>query len=261
MRGGRRNTRLCQGPPHGKVDSQCPRPATRVGHIADPLHRFNSKNLFAWSRVRLNPPYWKELSWRRTQPYAVVSTAIVNIFFGGAPCGATKRVRGVPKWGVEPHANAATGAFGGAPYGATKRVRGVPKWGVEPHASAATGAFGGAPYGATKRVRGVPKWGGGTACERSHHAESDLQFRHGGGMGRRPGQKGKEEDGRNLAQNGSAQLAALCRARRRVHATRADRPGRVPATRVGRPRRASKRLGCTTSSAPCCCEQPPRSFA
>ena len=29
--------------------------------------------------------------------------------------------------GVEPHANFATGAFGGAPYGATKRVRGVPK--------------------------------------------------------------------------------------------------------------------------------------
>ena len=27
--------------------------------------------------------------------------------------------------GVEPHANAAIGAFGGAPYGATKRVRGV----------------------------------------------------------------------------------------------------------------------------------------
>ena len=27
------------------------------------------------------------------------------------------------------HANFPTGAFGGAPYGATKRVRGVPKWG------------------------------------------------------------------------------------------------------------------------------------
>ena len=27
------------------------------------------------------------------------------------------------------HAGPATGAFGGAPYGATKRVRGVPKWG------------------------------------------------------------------------------------------------------------------------------------
>eukprot|EP00959_Pyramimonas_sp_CCMP1952_P370698 7763851-Pyramimonas_sp.AAC.1 len=27
------------------------------------------------------------------------------------------------------HANAATGAVGGAPYGATNRVRGAPKWG------------------------------------------------------------------------------------------------------------------------------------
>ena len=40
-----------------------------------------------------------ELSWRRTQPYAVVSTAIVSIFFGGAPYGATNRMRGVPKCG------------------------------------------------------------------------------------------------------------------------------------------------------------------
>ena len=30
--------------------------------------------------------------------------------------------------GRSPHANPAIGAFGGAPYGATKRVRGVPKW-------------------------------------------------------------------------------------------------------------------------------------
>eukprot|EP00959_Pyramimonas_sp_CCMP1952_P381801 8000586-Pyramimonas_sp.AAC.1 len=55
--------------------------------------------------------------------------------------GATKRVRGVLEWVVEPHADAATGAFCGAPYGATKRVKGVPEWGVEPHADAATGAF------------------------------------------------------------------------------------------------------------------------
>ena len=39
----------------------------------------------------------KKLSWRRTQPYAVVSTAIVNNFFGGDPYGATNRARGVPK--------------------------------------------------------------------------------------------------------------------------------------------------------------------
>ena len=39
-----------------------------------------------------------KLAWRRTQPYAVVRTAVVNTVFGGAPCGGTKRVRGVPKW-------------------------------------------------------------------------------------------------------------------------------------------------------------------
>ena len=38
----------------------------------------------------------KHLAWRRTQPYAVVSTAIVNILFGGAPHGATNRMGGVP---------------------------------------------------------------------------------------------------------------------------------------------------------------------
>eukprot|EP00959_Pyramimonas_sp_CCMP1952_P167184 3494165-Pyramimonas_sp.AAC.1 len=31
---------------------------------------------------------------RRTQPYAAASTAIVNIFFGGEPYGATNRVGG-----------------------------------------------------------------------------------------------------------------------------------------------------------------------
>ena len=119
-----------------------------------------------------------------------------------------------------PHAAFPTGAFGGAPYGATKRVRNVPQWrggrmrpfpleplvellmgprnaggvcrngGVAayelshwsprwgslwghetsegcaemtgwPHTSFPTGAFGAAPYGATKRVRGVPQWRGG----------------------------------------------------------------------------------------------------
>ena len=56
------------------------------------------------------------------------------------------------------HVDTATGAFGGAPYGATKRVRGAPKWAWGRHANAATGAFGGDPYGATILVRGVPKW-------------------------------------------------------------------------------------------------------
>ena len=57
----------------------------------------------------------------------------------------------------------ATGAFGGAPYGATERVRGVPNRASVLHANCATGTLGGAPYGATKRVRGVPK---------QRHAES-----------------------------------------------------------------------------------------
>ena len=39
-----------------------------------------------------------------------------------------RNVKGCAEMGVEPHANAATGAFCGAPCGATKCVRGVPKW-------------------------------------------------------------------------------------------------------------------------------------
>ncbi len=67
-----------------------------------------------------------KLAWRKTQPYAVVGTAIVNIFFGGAPyetlywvgetqggravLGGGGRMRAVPLGpSVEP------------PYGATKR--------------------------------------------------------------------------------------------------------------------------------------------
>ena len=34
------------------------------------------------------------------------------------------------RWAGRTHANCAIGALGGAPYGATKRVRGVPKRGV-----------------------------------------------------------------------------------------------------------------------------------
>eukprot|EP00959_Pyramimonas_sp_CCMP1952_P278980 5832843-Pyramimonas_sp.AAC.1 len=41
--------------------------------------------------------------------------------------GATKRVRGVPKWVWGAHAGGSTGTFGGTPHEATKRVRGVPK--------------------------------------------------------------------------------------------------------------------------------------
>eukprot|EP00959_Pyramimonas_sp_CCMP1952_P240054 5016710-Pyramimonas_sp.AAC.1 len=54
------------------------------------------------------------------------------------------------------------GPFGGAPFGATNRVRGVPKLARWCHTSAAAGAFGGAPFGATTRARRLPK------CERSH---------------------------------------------------------------------------------------------
>ena len=46
---------------------------------------------------------------------------------------------------VELHADPAPGAFGGAPYGATNRVRGVLKRVRRAHTSAATGTFGGAP--------------------------------------------------------------------------------------------------------------------
>eukprot|EP00959_Pyramimonas_sp_CCMP1952_P188372 3939380-Pyramimonas_sp.AAC.1 len=44
------------------------------------------------------------------------------------------------------HANMATGALGGAPYGATKRVRGVPKWVGRSHVTIATGAMNGASF-------------------------------------------------------------------------------------------------------------------
>eukprot|EP00959_Pyramimonas_sp_CCMP1952_P029401 617186-Pyramimonas_sp.AAC.1 len=46
--------------------------------------------------------------------------------FDGVPW-AMKRAIGVPKRARRSHANCTSGTFGGAPYGATKRVRGVPK--------------------------------------------------------------------------------------------------------------------------------------
>eukprot|EP00959_Pyramimonas_sp_CCMP1952_P017339 368186-Pyramimonas_sp.AAC.1 len=42
--------------------------------------------------------------------------------WGHAPC------EGCSKWVRSPPAACATAAFGGAPCGATNRVRGVPKW-------------------------------------------------------------------------------------------------------------------------------------
>ena len=72
------------------------------------------------------------------------------------------------RWAGWTHVNAATGAFGGAPYGATNRVRGVPKWVARTHVDSATGAFGGAPYGATNRVMGCADMGGADACGHRH---------------------------------------------------------------------------------------------
>eukprot|EP00959_Pyramimonas_sp_CCMP1952_P023158 486978-Pyramimonas_sp.AAC.1 len=70
--------------------------------------------------------------------------------FGGAPDGATKRVRGAQTWGNTDMPNLAL-RHSVAPPQTTIRARGVPKWRVEPHANAATGAFDGVPCGATKR--------------------------------------------------------------------------------------------------------------
>eukprot|EP00959_Pyramimonas_sp_CCMP1952_P440945 9231548-Pyramimonas_sp.AAC.2 len=56
------------------------------------------------------------LAWRRTQPYAVVTIALVEIVFGGAPHGPRNAVlRGGDACGK------CHWAFGGSPYGATKR--------------------------------------------------------------------------------------------------------------------------------------------
>eukprot|EP00959_Pyramimonas_sp_CCMP1952_P160050 3347571-Pyramimonas_sp.AAC.1 len=60
---------------------------------------------------------------------------------------------GVTQWARVTHANADTGAFGGAPHGATKRVRGVLEWTWVTHAGGGTRAFVGASFGAKKRVR------------------------------------------------------------------------------------------------------------
>eukprot|EP00959_Pyramimonas_sp_CCMP1952_P432474 9056432-Pyramimonas_sp.AAC.1 len=54
-------------------------------------------------------------------------------------------------WCVGTHAGGGSEAFGGAPYGATERVRGAPTWVWRTNAGGGTGAIGGAPYEATKR--------------------------------------------------------------------------------------------------------------
>eukprot|EP00959_Pyramimonas_sp_CCMP1952_P335099 7016814-Pyramimonas_sp.AAC.1 len=55
----------------------------------------------------------------------------------------------------------ATGAFGGAPNGATKRVRGVPEWVAGRMWAPPSGPSVDLP-GDTNCVRGVPKWVLGT---------------------------------------------------------------------------------------------------
>ena len=55
------------------------------------------KQRAAWERQRLEVASKRapqKISWRRTQPCAVVSAAMVHVSFGGAPYGATKRRAG-----------------------------------------------------------------------------------------------------------------------------------------------------------------------
>eukprot|EP00959_Pyramimonas_sp_CCMP1952_P399529 8371116-Pyramimonas_sp.AAC.1 len=47
-----------------------------------------------------------KLTWRKTQPCAVVGTAAACTAFGGAPDGTTMRVWGVPRWVRWTHVNA-----------------------------------------------------------------------------------------------------------------------------------------------------------
>ena len=90
---------------------------------------------------------------RNTQPYAFVNIARLvgrrkgNSLWGHEPCEGCAEICG----------GDACGTFGGAPYGATTRVRDVPTWAAGAHANGASGTFGRAPYGATNRVRSVPK--------------------------------------------------------------------------------------------------------
>ena len=73
-------------------------PRSRVGKPLEISFRHlvhSWRQLFCYSGAPALRQEWS--SWRRAQPYAVASTAVVSIAFGGAPYGATNRVRGVPK--------------------------------------------------------------------------------------------------------------------------------------------------------------------
>ena len=62
------------------------------------------------------------------------------------PYGGHETCEGCADMGAVMYAGPASAAFGGAPHGATKRVRGVPTWVAGAHAAAATEASE-APYG------------------------------------------------------------------------------------------------------------------
>eukprot|EP00959_Pyramimonas_sp_CCMP1952_P336947 7055894-Pyramimonas_sp.AAC.1 len=63
----------------------------------------------------------------------------------------------MPKWVGRPHVDMDTGAFGGAPRGATHRVKGVPTGAGRPRVGTASEDFDGAPHWVTECLRGVPK--------------------------------------------------------------------------------------------------------
>ena len=78
-----------------------------------------------------------------------------------------RNVRGVRRHGAGDHADAANGAFGGVPYGATKRLRGVPKWARRRHVDPAAGASVELLWGHETCER-CAEMGGADACGRRH---------------------------------------------------------------------------------------------
>eukprot|EP00959_Pyramimonas_sp_CCMP1952_P058538 1222351-Pyramimonas_sp.AAC.1 len=81
-----------------------------------------------------------------------------DTIFARVPYGATKRVRGAPKWGAYRMRAAPLGSWVELPMG-PRSAWGVPKLGAHRMRAAPLGPKVEPPYGATKRVRGVPKLG------------------------------------------------------------------------------------------------------